>query len=87
MRRQFSRRGGDEVEKNKSSQRELVSKATFTLRIPQLVNEEIKALSNEIGISQNDLILMFVKLGMKIYKEFIPHQREELLHFLSQIQK
>lgn len=60
------------------------SKDTFTLRIPTSINIRIKELANEIGISQNDLILLFINLGMSGYKEFTLHQKEQLAHVLIQ---
>lgn len=62
-------------------------KETFTLRIPIKINHDIKKLSTEIGISQNALILSFIYLGLQSYSNIIVHQKEEFLHFLSEIPK
>lgn len=59
-------------------------KITFTLRINQETNAEIKTIAKEVGTSQNDLILIMISTGIKLYKEFIPYQRQELFRFLSQ---
>lgn len=66
---------------------QIEDRETFTLRIPPELNKSIKEFSSKIGISQNSLILLFINIGIKSYSDIILHQREEFLHFLSQIQK
>lgn len=73
--------------KEKLPVREQVRRDTFTLRIPERINQKIRKASTEAGISQNDYILFMVQLGMLTYQDFIPHQKEELLRFLSRNHK
>lgn len=74
-------------QQKKLPEREQVDKDTFTLRIPKDINARIKVLSEEIGISQNALILTFVNLGIRSYESIILHQQEEFRHFLLQSQQ
>jgi DNA-binding MurR/RpiR family transcriptional regulator len=60
---------------------------TFTLRLSPQMNQDIKELAQEMGVSQNSLIRTFIDLGMKSYREIILQQKAEFLRFLSQIQK
>ena len=62
-------------------------KDTFTLRLPTEKNKSIRKLADDIGISQNSLILLFVDYGLKSFDEAIPHQLNEFYHWLSQNQK
>ncbi len=45
------------------------NKDKFTLRIPSQMNREVKSIADEMGIAQNALILMFIREGLKGYKE------------------
>lgn len=81
-----SKKERERMDAKKLPEREQV-KDTFTLRIPSETNQKIKTLSNEIGLSQNALILFFINAGIKGYEQFILHQREEFRHFLLQNQK
>jgi len=58
--------------------------ATFTLRIPEDKSERLKALSKEIGMSQNSLILAFIQIGLDSYEEAISLNQAEFRRFLSQ---
>lgn len=62
-------------------------KDTFTLRLPSEKNKSIRELANNIGISQNSLILLFISCGLQSFREIIPHQAKEFYRWLSQNQK
>ena len=65
----------------------MLNKDVFTLRIPEEKNKSIKKLSMDIGISQNNLILLFIDLGLKSVSDIIVRQKEEFLRLFSQNQK
>ena len=44
---------------------------TTSIRIPEQRNEYIRKKANEIGISQNALMVMLIDLGIKLYESDI----------------
>lgn len=60
---------------------------TFTLRIAQKENEEIKRLAKSLGMSQNALILLSVNLFKRSYADIISQNQSEFLLFLARKQQ
>lgn len=43
---------------------------TTTLRIPKTKNDYLRQKADEIGVSQNSLILMLLDIGVRAYEQF-----------------
>ena len=60
---------------------------TFTLRISTNENNRLRQYAETMCISQNALILMFIRYGLTKMENITPFQIEELHQLLSQSQK
>ena len=68
-----------------ANKKALEDKEAFTFRIPAHINDKIKNLSREIGISQNALILLFVYTGLEAFGNISHLQKAEFDRILAQI--
>lgn len=59
-------------------------RVTFTLRIPERKSDQLRELASDVGMSQNDLILYFISVGMRSHNELIRRYPSEFRRFLSQ---
>ena len=57
---------------------------TFTLRIQGNTNEQVQIMASKMGISQNSLIQMFIRVGLVTFGNLTDHQLAELDRVLSQ---
>lgn len=46
------------------------------LRIPEALHEDLQCKANKIGVSVNQLILMLLSMGLRLYEEGIIPQSE-----------
>jgi len=56
---------------------------TFTLRLPESQNEEVKKTARQMRISQNDLIKILVNWGLSSLQKINQLQLQELSRVLS----
>ena len=64
--------------------KEIEEKVTFTLRLAETENEKVKKMARQFGISQNDLIKMFINTSLDTFNKISLLQFQELNRFLSQ---
>ena len=60
------------------------SNIVTTLRLSEEKNKEVKKLANQLEISQNDLIKIFINIGIISFEKFTFLQAQGLIRFLSQ---